>query len=458
MKSLGRIVWYYLAGAVLVFFLILCLNTTVFLWAAWQNFIREPLGQTTGSRYLTAIEAQLTDGSEGVSMKAEGIRILEQSAFVWGMVLDEQGNRVWEWQVPEEIKEHYTRNEVAAFSRWYLEDYPVRVWTHGESLLVLAEAKNSVAKYTMEISMENMRRLPGILILFLGINILLILVLCLGFGYRLYRSLKPVVHGIMDLSQNRQLHLREKGVVWELAAKVNQVSKILVEQQRRLEQRDNARTNWIAGVSHDIRTPLALILGYSDTLSADISLNEKVREKIQAIRTQSFLIRHLIEDLNLTSKLEYDAQPLRKQPFYPANLLRECVAEFYNEGLQEIYEIELEIPKEMERTRLLGDVKLWKRAVRNLIRNSIAHNPEGCVLDISVFWGKGQLCWRFWDSGPGIPLSVKETLEETDISSEKGVHVMGLRIARQIARAHGGELMLIPKENGNFFPEIRISV
>mgnify|MGYP001091405461 CR=1 FL=1 len=458
MKSLGRIVWYYLAGAVLVLFLILCLNTTVFLWAAWQNFLREPLGQTTGSRYLADIEARLIDETDGVAMKEEGIRLLEQSAFVWAMVLDEEGNRIWEWQVPDDIRDHYSRNEVAAFSRWYLEDYPVRVWTHGEDLLVLGEAKDSVGKYTMEISVENMKRLPGFLFLFLGSNVLLILVLCLGFGYRLYRSLKPVVHGIMDLSQNRQLHLREKGVVWELAAKVNQVSKILVEQQRRLEQRDNARTSWIAGVSHDIRTPLALVLGYSDTLAADRSLNEKVREKVQAIRTQSLQIRHLIEDLNLTSKLEYDAQPLRRQRFYPANLLRECVAEFYNEGLEKRYEIGLEIPQETERIQLSGDVKLWKRAVRNLIRNSIEHNPGGCTMELSVFWREGKLCWRFWDSGPGITPSVKETLEKTEISSEKGVHVMGLRIVRQIARAHGGELLMIPKENGNFLPEIQISV
>lgn len=456
MKSLGRIVWYYLAGAVLVFFLIVCLNTAVFLWTAWQSFLQDPLEQTKGSHYLASIEEQLADTEEGIVMKEEGIRLLEKSAFAWAMVLDEQGRRVWEWQVPEEIKEHYSRNEVAAFSRWFLEDYPVRIWTHGDALLVLAEEKNSVGKYTMEISVEDLRMLPGFMLLFLGTNVLLILALCFGFGYRFYRSLQPVVRGILELSQKKRLHLREKGIAWELAAKVNQVSEILVEQQQHLDQRDTARTSWIAGVSHDIRTPLALILGYSDALASNEALGEEERGQAEAIRSQSLQIRHLIEDLNLTSKLEYDFQPLRKQTFYPANLLRECVAEFYNEGLPEIYEISLTVPKEAERIRLSGDVKLWMRAVRNLIRNSVEHNPEGCVIEISVVWREDRLCWRFWDSGTGIMPSVKEVLEESGFSMEKGVHVMGLRIVSQIARAHGGRLVLQPKENGNYLPEIWI--
>ena len=52
--------------------------------------------------------------------------------------------------------------------------------------------------------------------------------------------------------------------------------------------------------------------------------------------------------------------------------------------------------------------------------------------------------------------SVKEVLEESGFSMEKGVHVMGLRIVSQIARAHGGRLVLQPKENGNYLPEIWI--
>lgn len=90
------------------------------------------------------------------------------------------------------------------------------------------------------------------------------------------------------------------------------------EQLRRrneiIARRDDARTSWIAGVSHDVRTPLALILGWAEQLEQDTALPAAARQKACGIRTQSEKLRALIEDLNLTSKLQYGAQPLRCRP------------------------------------------------------------------------------------------------------------------------------------------------
>ncbi len=92
-------------------------------------------------------------------------------------------------------------------------------------------------------------------------NLLLLLCLALAFGYRFYKALKPVAGGIEALSKKEKVEIPEKGMIDELAAKLNQASEILCLQNSKLEQRDNARTDWIAGVSHDIRTPLAMIGG-----------------------------------------------------------------------------------------------------------------------------------------------------------------------------------------------------
>ena len=68
----------------------------------------------------------------------------------WAMLLDENGNAVWSYRKPEEIKESYSRSEIARMSKWYLEDYPVylRVWD--ERILVLGIPKHSMWKYNME--------------------------------------------------------------------------------------------------------------------------------------------------------------------------------------------------------------------------------------------------------------------------------------------------------------------
>lgn len=128
----------------------------------------------------------------------------------------------------------------------------------------------------------------------------------------------PIAKGIEQLADRQPLALREKGVSSELASKLNKTSHVLEEQSRMLAKRDEARTEWISGVSHDIRTPLSLIVGYADRMAYSESLGKEEQAMARTICRQSMIIRQLIEDLNLTSKLAYDSQPLYKAECSPA--------------------------------------------------------------------------------------------------------------------------------------------
>lgn len=99
--------------------------------------------------------------------------------------------------------------------------------------------------------------------------------LCLILGWRFYKSLKPVAQGIESLSLQKKTHLSERGILGELKEQINQTSAILEKQNELLSKRDDARTEWISGVSHDIRTPLSMIMGYADTLGQDKTLSEE---------------------------------------------------------------------------------------------------------------------------------------------------------------------------------------
>lgn len=74
--------------------------------------------------------------------------------------------------------------------------------------------------------------------------------------------------------------------------------------------------------------PLALILGWAEQLEQDAALPAPARQKAGGIRTQSERLRTLIDDLNLTSKLQYGAQPLRRELLTVGPLLRQLVAQF----------------------------------------------------------------------------------------------------------------------------------
>lgn len=81
-----------------------------------------------------------------------------------------------------------------------------------------------------------------------------------------------------------------------------------------MQKKETARANWISGVSHDIRTPLSMVMGYAGQIEENEALPEADRKKARIIRQQSIKMKNLINDLNLASKLEYNMQPINPVP------------------------------------------------------------------------------------------------------------------------------------------------
>ena len=141
----------------------------------------------------------------------------------------------------------------------------------------------------------------------------------------------------------------------EIAECVNRASRVLSRQNQ-------ARVNWISGVSHDIRTPLSMIMGYSDRILETPGLDRKVCQEAGIIRSQSAKIKDLVQDLNLVSQLEYDMQPLHKRSIRLSKLLRSFAADLLNQGIDENYSIEIEIDSKAELVEIEGDSRLILRA------------------------------------------------------------------------------------------------
>ena len=99
---------------------------------------------------------------------------------------------------------------------------------------------------------------------------------------------------------------------------------------------------------------------------------------------QSRRIKNLINDLNLASKLEYNMQPLSVKEENAVALVRQVAVDFINTDIEGRYPIEWETPEELTFCAIRADRDLLKRAVSNLIQNSMNHNEEGCTIWISV--------------------------------------------------------------------------
>lgn len=357
--------------------------------------------------------------------------------YAWAMVLDDNGNVIWQQDLPQKLNHRYTASEVAVFSHWYLADYPVQCWAADYGLFVVAEPVGTCWKYNIDMKQKMIIMLAkSIQPTMVGL-LLVVLGCCLFFSWRGSKSLQTVTAGLDTLAQGGTVSLPAAGFAGELAQKLNETSEQLRRRNEIIARRDTARTEWIAGVSHDIRTPLALILGWAEQLQREATLPAAARQKAGGICTQCEKIRSLIEDLNLTSKLQYGAQPLRCQPTQAGPLLRRLAAEFCDSPLAASCTVALEIAPDADKAILDADAALLARAVENLLHNAACHNPGLVQVQLSAVRTGKTLRITIADDGAGYPPAVLHALQ-TGEAGENTPHILGLHVVEQIIHAHGG--------------------
>lgn len=429
MKTFTRIIRRYILAVTTLIVLFLAL----FVYTGYRYASTYPQGLYTSG----AVADALTEQNGQLVFDPAHTPAEWMDGYEWAMVLDDDGNVIWSYQLPENLDHRYTSSQVASFTRWFLNDYPVFCWIQDYGLFVIALAPGSLWRYNVWMSSALIEGLIRSLPPFFLFLFLTVLGACLFFSWRSAKQLRTVSDGLDALANGQTVTLSTRGFTGELAEKLNQTSQQLQKRNELIARRDTARTNWIAGVSHDIRTPLSLILGWAEQLGQDAALPESSREKASGICTQSEKIRSLIEDLNLTSKLQYGAQPLRCQPLTAGPLLRELAAQFYENPLAESCELELSQTEEAEHTVLNVDKALLSRAVENLLNNSVRHNTQPVTVTLTAQLTNGLFQLTVSDNGQGYPPAVLAALREPE-TSDNAPHILGLHVVEQIIQAHGG--------------------
>ena len=343
---------------------------------------------------LSAVSDALAEGPQGYVFTA-GPLLDEQGQ--WAMLLDAQGRVIWQWNKPADVPDQFTLNQVASFSRWYLSDYPVQVRTRPDGLLVVGSPKGSTWKYSIAMDSDVLARVPAWLTALFLVSLLCVIGLSAWVLRRWFRK-----------------------------------------EQR---QRDAARSDWIHGVSHDIRTPLSMVMGYASQLETDPALPAAQRRQAAIIRHQSQTIRDLVNDLNLTMRLDYQMQPLRREPLSPAALVRQVAADALNGGLPDAFPLEVSLSPSLEGVSMNADGFLLRRALQNLLNNCVRHHPAGCAITLGAAVQQNQCILWVENTGQVQHVPSPDALPDAALAPDGGAaHGTGLRLVRQIAEAHGGTL------------------
>lgn len=420
-------------GIVVLFLLVNVLFIGLYLAIAYLKNVADsnfPIENLSG--HITLEDRQLVGDKQAMEML--------NKANAWAMILDEDGMVIWEQNLPKELPHHYSSMDIAMFSRWYLNDYPVNIWNRQDSLLVVGFPQGEIANYYISIKAQYVGPIAFGFLAAICINILLMLYLFVRNVRRVEKAIKPILNGIRHLSEGKPIHLEEAGELAEINAGLNRAGTYLVK-------KDNTRAEWIRGISHDIRTPLSMILGYASEIEETVSLPEATRKQAEIIRRNSEKLKDLVSDLNLTTKLEYAIQPMERQLLNAVELARQAVSEVLNSGLPNKYELKLLEDNPGKTIMIIGDRTLFSRMLCNLIQNSVVHNPDGCKIQVLVGSNDKECIFSVIDDGKGIDASQLNAFNDgqaifsTQKLDEGTEHGLGLKIVRQIVKAHRGSLL-----------------
>ena len=434
MKAFGKYISKYLLSFFAFALVLLLVNILAFA-LTFGGIVSREYGAASPANMLEAVAADLS--ASGIS--EERSQELNRNQ-IWAMLLDASGRCIWEASLPEEIPTQYTIQDVAVFSKGYLQDYPVFVRNMDNGLLVLGYPKDSFMKLTGNyFPIRAIRVFPLFVTGILAIDILLLFLVYYFSKRRISKNTEPIMASIKTLSTGKPVDLSIRGELSEIADSVNQASQVLSRQNQ-------ARANWISGVSHDIRTPLSMIMGYAQRIAGDHGASGNIQQEAEIIRAQSAKIKDLVQDLNLVSQLEYEMQPLHKEPVRLSKLLRSYAADLLNAGIGGKHSVEVEISSEAETAVIDCDARLISRAIGNLVQNSINHNPQGCNISLSLDCISENVSITVADNGVGLSAEKLRELEEKPHYMESTDerldlrHGLGLLLVMQIVKAHGGTM------------------
>jgi len=214
-----------------------------------------------------------------------------------------------------------------------------------------------------------------------------------------------------------------------------------------LRHLEAVRRDFVSNVSHELKTPLAAMRGYTEALSEDPEMPEATRRSfVEKAHRNTERLAAIVGDLLSLSRLESQERDLSFEPLDLRGLLEGVIAEL--QDLADSRQARLVVEAPDGGLVAEADPQALSMAISNLISNAIQYSPEGEEVHIRLVGGADEALLEVIDRGPGIPPHEQERVFERFYRVDKarsrklGGTGLGLAIVRHVMAAHGGRVEL----------------
>ncbi|WP_203364550.1 HAMP domain-containing sensor histidine kinase [Bacillus sp. REN10] len=450
-----RLTGRYLFSILLIVLFVVCINGVMLVGLLfWQSHTTAPFFSEPVESFVREFKQYVQIDEGRLTINSVGKEVLKQKN-AWIQVLNEQGEEQYAYRAPKTLPTSYSPVEIVQMYKYEEVDADTTVFMasvnrDGQAYsyfigVVDPNINRDILSYN---TAELRKSLNNIFLLFLMIDSLIAVLIGYVFSQRLTKPVHKIVDDIKRLaSKDYNVVSESRGIYREVAHNVHDLSTELKAAEVERKKLDRLKEEWIANISHDMKTPLASIQGFAEMMK-DKDYNfpiEEMREYAEIIEQKSLYIKEVIDDLNLTTRLKNKQMSLNKQSVNIVSLVRNIVIDLLNDPKYQERSITFDCKE--EGIFLAVDELLLRRALSNLIYNAVVHNDPDTNVTVKVEREEGKTAVYIEDNGKGMS---KEELNHIFSRYYRGTNTgeshkgsgLGTAIAKDIIEAHQGVIMI----------------
>ena len=303
------------------------------------------------------------------------------------------------------------------------------------------------------------------------LTILLVLSICLNIYLFLKRSThrkelgkvyKELTHIIENKRNGQLLLFTDEPDIQSVLNGINRLLEIINSTETNYRRIEQSMRRMLSNISHDLKTPLTVVLGYTEILMNDRSLsNEKKEELLHTVNGKTVEVLELINRFFELAKLEAGDRNIVLSKVNVSEMCREIILDHYEVLNNKGFDVSVEIPEDSYYA--FGNKIEIRRVLYNLIKNAIVHGEEGKKLGLKVTSDQNFVCIEIFDKGKGISEKHKDhvferlyTMEDSRNKHHQGSG-LGLTITKRLVEEMSGNITFesVPYQKTAFFVKLK---